>query len=227
MAYRSKTEQFTAASSFTITVPTGVVDGDFIVFAAVSDGNDVSCGVPTGFTKLYDINSTADGTCFTVGYKIAASEGASWSYTTAGGITVICAVWAYSGRNGVSPLETSSQNSSSVLNASPWTVNATGVTTTTNGDDLIWVVDHDQNVLTGPGTTTPPAGYTLRSDGGAAGRWLALADFNQSTAGATGTVSGTGTHVGASAGWCVALLALKPAAGGGGSTPRTLMLGVG
>lgn len=214
MSYRSKTEQFTPDSSFAIPVPSGVVNDDFILFAAVSDGGDASCGVPTGFTKLYDINSTADAMCFTVGYKVAASEGATFEYNTAGGITVVCGVWAYSGRASATPVSASSQNNSNTLNASPWSVNATGITPADNNCDLLWVCGHDVNSTNA--ITTLVAGYTVRSDGGDGFRKLTVADSSQTTAAATGTVTGIATCIGASAGWGVALMAVKPAAGGGG-----------
>lgn len=76
----------TGSTTFTVTKPTGTVDGDFlvVVIGTASDGSTlVVSGVPSGWTlKQETVNTPTAATARVyIYYKIASSEGASWDWT--------------------------------------------------------------------------------------------------------------------------------------------------
>jgi hypothetical protein len=73
-----------ASASLVINKPTGVADGDLLVFAGITDNAATVFATLAGWTKLHDIqpNSQYNHQVF---YKIAAGEPASYTWTITGG----------------------------------------------------------------------------------------------------------------------------------------------
>ena len=236
MAFRSVTVISTpdGGSGHTITKPAGTVDGDILIFAAVTDGTGGTLGVPSGFSSTFgsadlsNITSTADGQTLTIGWKIAASEGASYSYLAAGARSTIVFMAAYSGRDGTSTINAALATSNNSSNASPWSINLSQITTNVDGCDLLAIATSDVGTSAAALAYTPPGGWTERVDAGEPTtqyRNFTLADFNQTSQGATGIITIVGTCAGVNAGWSGALIALAPSGGGGSSPvgPSTLL----
>lgn len=83
--------------SFTVTKPTGTADNDWLIaICGCTPSGGQTIALPAGYTSVYDHPSGY----FRVGYKLAASEGASYSFSASGGsgnLASAAAVYAYSG----------------------------------------------------------------------------------------------------------------------------------
>lgn len=70
-------------SAYSVTKPSGTVNGDLLIAAAASDwGTLAASTVPTGFTALTtsDFDGGLNAVHLALGYKIASGEGASYSF---------------------------------------------------------------------------------------------------------------------------------------------------
>jgi len=235
MAFRSisTNEGASAASdpmSLTVSVPSGVQDGDIILVVATLDRVVATAvnAVPSGFTQLYFETVTRDGQFVWVGWKRASSESGTYTLQLDNAISqeneYLMQAAAFSGRIASgSPIGASSSAVENTGQSSPVSINATGVTAAA-GDDLVWISAPDV-VSGGIGNGhSPPSGYTERSDAeGYTARtlWcnLSIATLDNASAGATGTVTGTFSLTSGDSAWCAFLIALTAAAGGGGSIP--------
>lgn len=177
------------SSSHVLNVPTGTVDGD-IMIAAVGQAVTMTLTPPGGWTL---IQSFTGGPSLAVYYRIASSEPASYTWTTAANSRAVVATY-----RGASAVDVSSIN-----NGSSATPTASSITTTAANTRLVFCVRID-----GVTTFTPPGSYTLRQQSPTSGSFPnGLWDDTQAAAGATGSVVFT---AGASSTWAAALVALKP-----------------
>lgn len=78
----SSSEVYSATSSFTVTAPTGIQDGDLLVAIGFAE-NPATCTPPSGF-NVNLLNSTSSNAVFTA-FKVASSESGSYSFTWGGG----------------------------------------------------------------------------------------------------------------------------------------------
>jgi len=166
-------------SGFSVTKPAGTTDGDVLVVAIQDDGgvNWSDVPAPTGWTRIIaDAGSSFDGRMH-VFWKVAASEGASWTFTptATGGSNYRYAALAYSGGTTVeasaSGVGGSSTTSHTVNPPSAITPNTT----------FVALLGSNQSAT----TFTPPAGMTERHDAGAAPE-IMVADKSLSATGDPG-----------------------------------------
>ncbi|HEX7124962.1 MAG TPA: hypothetical protein VF406_04195, partial [Thermodesulfobacteriota bacterium] len=212
----------------TVNVTVSVSAGDVLVAWLVEDTNPAGDSVnpsnwPTGFTHVHAIDTFADGQVLAVGIKVADGSEGLLTFGFPSGNDCIGGVAAFSGRDTTTPQDVAAVEASvDTAQNSPWTVDAS-ITPVTDGCDLVAIMGSDitssQDVVhsfSGGGLT-----WTVAAD-----QWsgdfenVAVGYAVQPAAGAI-TVTGTGTRSGATAGRAMILLALRPAAGGGG-TPQTL-----
>lgn len=132
-------------SSVTISKPTGVANGD-VMLAYCQSGN-VTHSAPAGWTLVSQYQNTGSVLTSTIFYKVAASEGASYTFTDDGGdLTPMCVqILAYRGVDTTNPIDvhteaqtagtTSSSAPSATSTAAGWFVwFRTGRTSTVNSE---------------------------------------------------------------------------------------------
>jgi hypothetical protein len=225
-AFRAAGTATTVAGGGSATVtpgsPSGLAANDIIICFVSQDASTVTYTWASGFTQLYNNVLTLDGETQAAAWKLAAG-GDTLTLTrssTSGPIVARCAAW--SGRDTGNPPVGSTAATNNSANASPTTLTANAVTALT-GDDLAWIGGLDVTAASATATFTQPAGYTSQGssiDSASNLAIIALANFDNASAGSTGTVAGTLTHSGNS-GWAAYLIRI-PASGG--ATPSGSML---
>lgn len=192
----------TNSGTLTISLPTGVVSGDVIVFNVVIGGTTLP-STPTGLTLIDSGNA---GPSYATYYRVCdGTEGASFSWTVASSASGTCR--AYSGVDNASPI-----NAHSILRtATSLTSTATGITTTANGCQLIY----GSGIASSETSFTNPTGFSAQ-DINTSSPAAVSCDESQTTAGTTGNQSGTWASTANNN--YASLVALKPAAGGTANT---------
>jgi hypothetical protein len=98
-------------NSVVVNKPTGTVNGDLMlaVFLHATGTTDVNLSAPAGWTMIgtAGINGDLNGKAW---YKVAASEGASYTFTSSPSNVCAIMIASYSGVNTSSPINTSAQN---------------------------------------------------------------------------------------------------------------------
>lgn len=190
------------AGTLTISLPTGVVSGDVIVFNVIVGGTTLPA-TPTGLTLIDSGNA---GPSYATYYRVCnGTEGASFSWTVASSASGTCR--AYSGVDNGAPI-----NAHSVLRtATSLTATATGITTTFNGCQLIF----GSGIASAETSFTNPTGFSAQ-DINTSSPAAVSCDESQTTAGATGNQSGTWASTANNN--YASLVALKPAASGVANT---------
>lgn len=227
MAYRSITIGAGASDTWSPTKPSGVVDGDILTVAVAttetvsifkSDGT-----TSAGFSAL--ANATTDGDRSRVGAvksftKVASSEPASYVINIGGGngFTFRAAIVAHSGRSGIGVATATNDAGSS---ASPTSIPLTGVTAVA-GDDILVINDIEDTNTTGTYiVASTPASYTDRGSIANNGTFVAgLLDIctrDNVSAGATGTLTSSGSMSGGQGESCGIVIRIPAAAGGASS----------
>ena len=180
------------SATVTATLPTGIVAGDFILLFCGA-GTTATSATATGFTAVTATDSGSRTLTFL--YKTATgTEGSSVTVTFAGSHAEAVVACAYGGVSGFDPTPTSSGQ----LNASSGTITVPGVTTTNNGDQLVWFGYTSIGSGGTPAAITKPTGFTAQMTqvktthgGSATNVGVIMADATQATAGATGNENGT------------------------------------
>lgn len=221
MAFRAATSGYAAQTvgTITLTKPTGTVSGDILIFVVTQDDTTNTFTWPSGFTEFTASpqTSTADAQRMRGAWKVAGgSEPANYTATSSVSADDFSAfLAAYSGRDTTTPINAISGNAQ-VGATSVASFDAAGVTTTADGCDLLWIAGSDLVSSAQAETWGMPTGYTNQVTQTSGRNWfsLTLGDKNQTTQGATGTVSGTDTFggVGNTTGRLTFLVALAPVA---------------
>lgn len=207
----------TSASNITVTLNNAPSNNDLLLAYCTSSTTAITFS-STGWTAVTALSATVSGQFL---YRVAdGTEGTSVTYTINSGshfqvAAVVGLTGALTGTN--SGMDPSVPSTSGQSNASSTNLAAAGITTTTNGDMLVWfgaVVDG-----TGvPPDVTPPTGFSSNvidvagSGSSIANVRIAVATMTQSSAGATGTETGTIASASASFGL---LVGVSPSGGGG------------
>lgn len=170
----------TATGTDTCSKPAGTAAGDLLL-AFAGDVNLGAITSPGGWTEIIEGNG------FTVAYKIAdGSEGSSFTF----GLADIVVIHRITGNAATSPIDVhgSAHNGAS---AAPHAT-APSVTTTVADCLLVYGSTYAAGGVVAA-TSTPPGGYTERSDVPHAGNKHAIttADKTLTAAGSTGTAAGT------------------------------------
>ena len=94
-----------SSTSTVINVPSGVQDGDFLVLVAVTWTSSGGFTLPAGFTQLYDQALSAASTHqFALGWRVASSEPASYTVTSASNAWPSVIMHAVRGGAAISPV---------------------------------------------------------------------------------------------------------------------------
>ncbi len=201
VAYRSNataTKAGGAGTNLVINVPAGTANGDVMV-AFVLTGTAVTPAVQASWTTLDSQNTGPTVISF---YRIASSEPASYTFTVDSTNTSWGTIVTYSGTHATTPI-----NKHAAFNRLTSTTNITGTTITpdVNNCMILW--------LGAAGTATSitkPASYTDRVSN-VTSSGTDIAELLQTSAAATGSITGTGSTSTNTDG---SLIALAPAAGG-------------
>lgn len=224
VAFGSISTNSVGDSNLVVAKPSGTAAGDFLIAYKVIDNVGDTFSM-TGFTQISGspITQTADNQQIAVFTRLAdGTEGASFTIVSAnsgpGGIIRMTGV------DGTTQLDaTPVASSNSSLNASPWTVTITGITTVTPNCGLVIIAGDDVNASVDV-THSTPSGFTPQADQNDGFKNIVVFTGTAGAAGATGNFTFTGTAAGNSAGWGGFLLALRPAdAGGSPVGPSTLI----
>lgn len=205
--------------------PTGVVDNDVMiavvtVFADLGDVTTLTITPPAGWNLIRRMNHAGENMGMATYYKVAASEGASYTWTLSSGSSLV-GIMAYSGVDTADPIDV--ENASTDLNGNPPGFGLShvtpSVTTTVANTRIVTAFVHGD----GRGVFSPPAGETERFETayGNTGSDIASAgnDEAQAAIGATGTK--TTSMSGIASGGISQILALAPGSGTTYNTPGT------
>lgn len=208
MAFRSESSNSTTSGTLFLNIPAGAAVGDVLVAYVVNDAFTAAATFPAGWTLLNGtgstrINSSADAMTMTAAVRVVdGTEGSSFTVTDGNGVIGGCLCFSGVTTTGM----VQSGANSNAANASPWNINATGITLA-SASDVIWIGGSDVTTNVNP-VYTAPSGYTLIHDLNNGFRNIGAAYVVGAASGATGTVTGVGTAAAASSGWGVFLVAL-------------------
>lgn len=219
-----------APQSVTATAPAGVAANDILIAAINSDNGTQTLTCPTAWTLAStDHITNGDGETLFWCWKVATgTDSYVFTFNVATNVDTEIVVAAYSGRSTVSPINATSANNpnSGTPPNSPVSVAGTTITPTVNNCDIVWMGGVDAAV-TGNGAWTAPGGTTLRSTTPSANfAPTALADLTQTTAAATGALTGVWTQSGDHGNFVGYIVALAPS-GTVARQSRLSLLGVG
>ena len=191
-----------AATSISVSVPTGTDVGDLLLLVLACDGASSSHSTPFGWTALpvSGLNNldAGNGKIYSAWYKQATDydvHAPNFTLSWTGSNTYSAVIIGYSGVDRTTPLDgvndvLSSQGS---FSASPDTLAFTGVTTATNNAMVVVL----GTSAAGTGTTNPTlstsSGMTIEGEAHLASSFVSawIADVAQAAAGASGTKSFT------------------------------------
>ncbi len=213
---------FRASASFSTTSSTGTLTdpgttGDFLIAHICSDTEGATLTLPDGtWTLLFTDQLSFDGEDSWVAWK-QSSAGGSGSLTFGngtGGAGFAGIVRAYSGVASSSAINASDHSLVSTGTSSPGTVTAPSISPTVANCMLVWMANIDANTDASGDTWTAPSLFgNLASAGDGLFAQCASADELISSTGATGTIPGTFTLLGATFGYAAYTVALAPRTG--------------
>ena len=179
-----------SSTSNTINKPTGVVDNDVMVLLITNNSNvSYTLNTPSGWTSLYNNQTIATQRKYSAFYKIAASEGASYTLTTTANASYAAGIVAFRSSTGSANYDVHSV----VTNTASTTATANSITVTQDNSAIIYGVFTGSDVGTTI-TATPPSGMTETVDvtGGTTYKSsLEIAYQTSISAGSTGSKSAT------------------------------------
>lgn len=170
----SSTNRTSSSTTVVVSAPAGIQDGDLLVAVFYASTASVS-SLPSGFTAAYT-NNTANNPRILVGWKRAASESGSYTFTAASTTNVSATILVY--RNA------SFNTVGAITRASSTTVTASSISPSQPG---ILIAAFSTSSSTGS-TTSEPSGMTLRANttGSASAPSIRVYDQTISVSGATG-----------------------------------------
>jgi len=187
-----------AATSVTVSKPTGTVEGDVMIAALGWDANG-SITAPSGWTlirsTLYDVDNNV-----AAWYKVAgASEPADYTWSQPGNDDFSVGIATYYNVNTGNPINIENAQT----NTTSSNVVAPSITTTAANTMLVFIGSIDHNNV--GNTWTPPSGMTERVDQTNTWTSIEIADVVQASAGSTGTKTAVTTDTRANVGHLIAL----------------------
>ena len=206
--------------SVSVAQPSGLSSGDLLVMVLASDNNVSTISLPVGFNMsgiAYDNASGADTQTLAIATKIATvSEPLNYSVnvSTTGSGSLSVGMLRIPGGGTIKVLAAASP--ASTVTTKPVTVTSPTITPTSNNNLILWVATGDTDTSANNYTYTVPSGMTAQVGPVNDGNWTSLqvASKAQTTAAATGALSGTVTYsVGATnTGYVAFTVAVPPAA---------------
>lgn len=190
-------------------VPAGAAAGHVAVLAIeiwLDTATDPVITWPSGFTQIAYVESATDGfqRLYVARKVLTGADTGNYTMSWSGSYwnQAQCTLW--SGIDNTTPLDVAVNTAVTAANT---TQAANSVTTVTAGCGMVHLVANENSA-----TGTPPTGYTERQEA----NYLRT---NTKVAGAAGTETPAGATISVSTVKLGALVALRPAGGGGGSTP--------
>ncbi len=225
VAFRASANASVDSATLTITDPGNT--GDFLIGVLASDTEGETLGLPDGtWNILFTDLVTFDGEDVWIIWKQSSAGGSgSLSFTNGGGGSFAGVIRAYSGVAATGAINDSGNSVNSSGVSSPGTVTAPSISPTVPNCMLVWLAGIDANSRTSGDVWTAPTLFgNLGTGGDGEFAQCGSADELISGTGATGTIPGTFTLLGATFGYAAYLIALAPA---GGGTTLTLSGGAG
>lgn len=223
MAYSNSWVNSTPAN--TIAVATSPTANDVLIAYMVTDsGSAVTPSWPSGFTQIANLRTTTtDGQSLCVAIKGTAS-GSEGSLTLNDGnaaVDIIGGVGAWNSIDNTTPQDVTSVTGTALSDASSPFVISASITPSNNGCDIVAICGLDINgSINGTPTFSTTSGttgaWTTRQDQNSGFYNVAVGTATQTTAGAI-TVQCSWTAASGSSDLAIVLIALRPAAGGGGT----------
>jgi hypothetical protein len=205
----------TGSATLTVTKPSGVVNGDYMIVAILvsSDARTVST-IPSGWAWDALGSHAPTAQKMLVYGKTASGEGASWNWVFDSAVTDALAVCIAYSSVAATPFNI---DSGANIQASSTTQPTDTITPTVDGCTVVGIYGTDTSESKYPATpdSSPAATERIEASNGAF-QHLYLQDFTQTTAAAVvleATFSNTAAQ------WLTYAQAIAPAAGGGGATP--------
>ena len=206
------------ATYLNITKPSGLATDDLVILYVTGyhNGGALTVTFPAGFTVVTADNflmSAPDGVTGKWAWKIATgSEPATYDVLIGGSATLYEAegtAVAFTGVNTTTPIAASAVTTNTTGNSTPILVALTGVTAVANGAVAYYAI-LDETSGSSTWSFTPPSGYTERVDVNQPWAAATLATLDNTSAGATGTLTSTATRNTGSdtagfAGWVIAI----------------------
>lgn len=203
----------TASTSIVVNKPTGTVDGDVLI-AHISDSSQADViSTPSGWTAITSVSGSA-GTSYLF-YKVAASEGASYTFTIPAIVSTSLAyatVSTFRNANGL-PVDVAVSNDGGASSGTG--ISNPGLTPTAFPDGLLVAYLYARG-----GTTSSFSGYSIANNNpswtevydtndvhGAAKLAISMAYGNYGVGTATGTFSAT---ISSSSFWASHLVQIRP-----------------
>jgi hypothetical protein len=199
----------TGGTTYTVTKPTGVVDGDVCyIFASASDAINGMSG--TGWTQLFNVAETGGDSGMWVARKVCAGEGASWAITSTGTETGAAVCLAFRGVDNVTP-----EGATACASGASAAGQVCGPITVTNSG--AWIVCASENDVSTPGGTYsgPGGNFVMQENAMEATLFVMTGAGYENLLGSTGSTSRTLTSSFGADVFVSAALELLPAAVGG------------
>lgn len=189
----ASTQNTSTGSTLVINKPTGTVDGDLMVAFMCCDGNRTWTG-DTGWTEILDQGSTPN---LRIVYKIASSEGSTYTFTTSASATSAGSILTYRSAN-YDTIGTITTGANPLI--------VTSVSASTTNCMLLGVATRTSSNL----TITAPGSMTTRvTDNDGTSPSYCIAEEQLTSSGASGTRTFSGLS--GSANTAGILLTIKPA----------------
>lgn len=184
--------------------PSGVVDNDLLIAVIGHDTNTTpSVTPPAGWTAIRnDVDSGTNGGIWSY-YKVAASEGASYTFTAGSSGRLVGHILQITGFDATTPIDASNGQ----VNSAATSVVAPSVTTLVDNTLLLFL-----GAINATATFTPPSGMTEITDSNTTNMAVETASGTVATAGSTGTRTATAST---SAVNYAQLVAIRPGAARG------------
>jgi hypothetical protein len=215
VAARADSQTTTGNMNHTVSLPTGIVNGNKLIVAFVCDGQETP-GWPAGWTQIA-IRSTTGLTTECRERAADGTEGATITVTTTAAAEAGHRSWRITGHHASSPTEGDTSSGAAGTTADP-----PNLIPSWGADDTLWIAVAGRDINTAT-ISSYPTNYT---DGftGQNGRVISTAERQLNAASEDpGVFTYTGSVLSRNA-----TLAVRPAAGGGPATvTRRALLGVG
>lgn len=152
---------YTAEAPLVVDVPSGVVDGDYLLLLGSNRSGTGIFATPAGWTRISavePIRSSSDHLNTCIAYRIASSEPANYTLTNDTSAASSAVILAYPNIDGLDVVPSSSHKTNVYNDNSPL---PQPITTITDNAKVVAIQFVSNAEITG---ATPPAGYTLRVD---------------------------------------------------------------
>lgn len=201
-------------ATWAVTKPAFVGDGDLMLCAHIIDGSGTINSTPSGWNLIGAAQASATDAELRVWWKVASSEGASWSWVYAAVETGTAAVVTFTGAHATTPIGTSNGTDYTQGQLASGTAVAAGpITPPVNNCAVIAFYGSDPTAGQAMTDDASPDGLEIIDDINGTNAWIGAQYFLQGTAAAI-TLDATMVNSDSYA-WVIA--AIRPAAAAAGA----------